>query len=102
MSKSAADPNDPLVIVNKAAQKLRALDARQRVSHETWKAAWKQRRAVVLTDLTDEEFGHLKTFGKVSKWDETIRAEAFQLKAAQESTGNAEAQPVDVDADGEA
>lgn len=104
MSKVAADPNDPVVQFNRAAQALRKIERGQKASFAKWGEAWKARKAAVLADIGDEAFKMLRAGNVISAREETIRDEAIKAKALQEDTGNDETmlndELIDTDGDG--
>lgn len=90
MSKSAADPNDPVEQMNRAGRALRSIERRQKASFEKWGAAWKARRVEAIVDMSDDAFRMLRAGNVVTANDEKHRADARKAKELQEQTGNDE------------
>lgn len=79
------DVNDPVVQIQRAGSRLRRLECAQKNSFERWATAWKNKRAHVLAEMSDDAFRMLRAGNVATAKDEQIRNEMIKAREAQES-----------------
>lgn len=99
MPRKAADPNDPMTQATTAHAMLKGLEARQARSFKNWSESWKEKKATLLADLSEDAVNILKAGNVLSKRELEIRDEAIKARVVQEEQGGEETQSEDADED---